>query len=80
MSNDLLTVKELMEILKTFPEDLPVLVSGFKTGYECFYYPEIRELVHQPENMYFDGEYQIPGKGETAELSALILERMNRDD
>ncbi len=80
MNDKLTTVKELIEILKTFPEDLPVLVSGYKTGYEDFYHPFVCELVRKSENMSWDGEYQIPEKGEVAELSALILARMNRDD
>jgi hypothetical protein len=80
MKNDPVTVKELMEILKTFPEDLPVLVSGYESGYEYFYQPEIRELVKKRENMHWDGEYQVPEQGEAAELSALVLERVNRDD
>jgi hypothetical protein len=74
------TVKDLIEILQTFPGDLPVLVSGYETGYEGFYTPCVVDLVHHPDNMYGDGEYQHPGEGEAAELSALILGRMNRDD
>ena len=80
MTNKPRTVKELIDILQTYPADLPVLVKGIKTGYECFYDPYVVELVHQPDNMYWYGEYQQPGMGEKAELSALILERMNRDD
>ena len=74
------SVKELIEILQTFPGDLPVLVSGYETGYERFYAPYVVDLVHHPDNMYWDGEYQHPGEGEVVELSAIILGRMNRDD
>lgn len=80
MTSKLTTVKELIEILQTYPADLPVLVKGIKTGFECFYAPYVVELVHQPDNMYWYSEYQQPCKGEEAELSALILERMNQDD
>jgi len=80
MTNKPTTVQELIDILKTFPPDMPVLVSGYETGYECFYDPYVADLVHQPDNMYFDGEYQHPSEGEIPELTALILGRMNRDD
>jgi len=80
MRNNLLTVNEFIEILKSFPADLPVFVSGYESGYECFYHPEIRDLVHKSENTYYDGEYQMPEKGESPELSAVVLERMLRDD
>ena len=80
MPSDILKVKDLINILETFPADLPVLISGFKTGYDCFYLPQLCNLVHKPENMYIDGEYQIPEEGETPDLSALILERSQRDD
>lgn len=41
MTNKPTTVQELIDILKTFPPDMPVLVSGYETGYECFYDPGI---------------------------------------
>ena len=80
MTNDLVSVKELIEILKSFPEHLPVLVSGYESGYECFYHPEIRELVYKPETMYYDGEYQVPNTDERPALSAVVLDRVLRDD
>lgn len=80
MKEDITTVAQLIEILKTFPADLPVLVSGYESGYECFYHPQIRDLVHKSENTYYDGEFQLPEKGESPQFSAVILERMLRDD
>lgn len=80
MIDDIVTVKELIKIMKSFPEDLPVLISSRKTGYDCFSHPQICKLVHKPENIYFDGEYQIPEKGENPDLSAVILVRSQRDD
>jgi hypothetical protein len=75
-----ITVKELIDILKSFPDNFPILISGYKTGYDCFYLPEVCKLIHKPENMHWDGEYQIPETGETPDLSAVILVRVQRDD
>lgn len=80
MNKNPTTVKELIEILEAFPANLPVLVSGYESGYDCFCHPEVRDLVRKSENMYRDVEYQTPVKGEAPEFSALILERVNRDD
>ncbi|TGL13507.1 hypothetical protein [Leptospira meyeri] len=80
MKNNPVTVKELIQMLKTFPEDLPIFVSGYESGYDCFYKPEIIELVHRPDNMYFDGEYQIPEANESPNISAVVFARVNRND
>jgi hypothetical protein len=33
------TVGQLVEILKSLPQDLPVLTSGYESGFENFYPP-----------------------------------------
>ncbi len=70
------TVGELIEILKEYPIDMPVIVSGYENGYENFYHPTVRKVEHLPENMYWDGEFQIDENG----INALILEREERHD
>jgi len=70
------TVGELIEILKAYPDDMPVIVSGYENGYENFYHPTVHKVEHLPENMYWDGEFQIDDNG----IDALILEREVRDD
>ncbi len=74
------TVKELMEILKTFPPDLPVLTSGYESGFENFFQPSVVTVKHMPENMYYDGEFQIAADGEPDTIEAVILQRVVRDD
>ncbi|TVQ28295.1 MAG: hypothetical protein EA383_00810 [Spirochaetaceae bacterium] len=37
-------------------------------------------LVRKPENTYYDGEYQLPERNESPDLSALVIERVYRDD
>jgi hypothetical protein len=80
-TNDTITVKELIHILQTMPQDLPVLVSGYENGYEHFNQPKIIKVIHCPENMYYDGEYQTPDERDNAKrIQAVILERKLRDD
>ena len=70
------TVGELIEILKAYPNDLPVIVSGYENGYENFYHPTVQKVEHLPDNKYWDGKFQIDDNG----IDALILEREERDN
>ena len=70
------TVGELIELLKKYPMDMPVIVSGYENGYENFYHPTVQKVKHFPENKYWDGEFQIDKNG----VDVLLLEREVRDD
>ena len=50
------TVGELIEILKQYPQDMPVVVSGYENGYENFYQPFVKKAIHLPENPYYLNE------------------------
>jgi hypothetical protein len=73
------TVEELIEVLKKIPGDMPVLVSGYENGYENFYQHSICKLKHEPDNPYYDGEFQPVRNVDTASFDAVILERVTRD-
>ena len=73
-------VGELAEILKTLPQDLPVVISGYESGFENFYAPYVAELIHKPENMYWDGEFQPIKGNDKNSFKALILARELRND
>jgi hypothetical protein len=70
------TVGELRELLNEYPDEMPVIISGYESGYEFFYPPTVRKVKHYPENKYWDGEFQIDENG----IDALVLERRVRDD
>lgn len=70
------TVVELIEILKQHSKDMPVIVTGYETGYENFYQPFVKKVKHLPENSYWDGEFQLDDNG----TDVLILERNVRND
>jgi hypothetical protein len=74
------TVSQLIEILNTVPPDLPVLVSGYKSGYENFYHPEVVKMTHKPENWYEYGEFQIAQESDKGIFDAVLLQRVVRDD
>jgi hypothetical protein len=74
------TIKALISILQGMPQDLPVLVSGYESGYETFYPPKTVEVINCPDNPFYDGEYQIPELNDASvKIQAVILERLRRD-
>ncbi len=74
------TVGQLIEILKSLPQDLPVLTSGYESGFENFYHPRIIKVKHEPENMYYDGEFQVAQGGDGGTFDAVVLRRVVRDE
>ena len=69
-------VGELIKMLQQYPEDMPVVVSGYENGYENFYHPFVKKVKHQPENPYWDGQFQLDDNGK----EVLILKREVRYD
>ena len=74
------TVGQLVEILKSLPQDLPVLTSGYENGFENFYQPSIIKVKHEPENMYYEGEFQVAEDGDEVTFDAVVIRRMVRDE
>jgi len=74
------TVGQLVDILQSLPQDLPVLTSGYENGFENFYNPEIVELKHEPENPYYEGEFQVADEKDENTFKAVILHRALRND
>ena len=73
------TVGQLVEFLKTLPQDLPVLTSGYENGFEYFYQPSIIKVRHEPENMYYEGEFQAAEEGDGGTFDVVVLRRVVRD-
>ncbi|MBE0525066.1 MAG: hypothetical protein IBX40_12180 [Methanosarcinales archaeon] len=74
------TVGLLVDFLKTLPQDLPVLTSGYENGFENFYEPGIIKVKHGPENPYYDGEFQVAGDGDEETFDVVVIRRMVRDE
>jgi len=74
------TVAKLIEALKEFPQDTPVVVSGYESGYENIQPPKLVSLKYQKENKYWDGEFQEVTQEDNDTLNAVVLNRMVRSD
>ena len=73
------TVGQLVDFLKTLPQDLPILTSGYENGFENYYEPTIIKVKHEPENPYYDGEFQVAENGAEGTFDAVVLRRVVRD-
>jgi len=74
------TVGQLIEFLKSLPQELPVLTSGYESGFENIYQPDIIKVKHEPENMYYEGEFQVAEDGDEETYDAVVLRRVVRDE
>ena len=74
------TIGQLVEFLKSLPQDLPVLTSGYENGFENFYQPDIIKVKHEPENEYYEGEFQVAEDGDQETFDAVVLKRVVRDE
>jgi hypothetical protein len=74
------TVRQLVDILKSLPQDLPVLTSGYENGFENFYQPGIIKVKHEPENMYYEGEFQATEDEDEETFEVVVIRRVVRDE
>jgi len=74
------TVGQLIDILKSLPQDLPVLTSGYEGGFENLYEPDIIKMKHEPENPYYEGEFQVAEDGDEDTFDAVVIRRVVRDE
>ena len=74
------TVGQLVEVLKTLPQDLPVFTSGYENGFENFYPLSIVKVKHEPENPYYDGEFQVAEDGDEERFDSVVIQRVVRDE
>lgn len=74
------TVGQLIEVLKSLPQDLPVLTSGYEGGFENFYEPCIIKMKYEPGNPYYEGEFQAAEDGDEDVFEAVVIRRVRRDE
>ena len=73
------TVAELIKELQQFPPDMRVVVSGYEDGYENMLTPKIEKLEQNPDNPYWEGEFQEVGRLDGGQLTeVVVLQRVLR--
>jgi len=73
------TVGEFIEILQSFPPETLILTSGYENGFENILQPILQDMVHKPNNPYYDGEFQPVEEGDREIFNSVILRRVVRE-
>lgn len=74
------TVAELIKALQQFPQDMPIVVSGYESGFENILPPKMERLEQNPKNKYWDGEFQETDQSLGGQvIEAVVLSRAGRN-
>ena len=71
-------VKDLIEELKKFPQELPVLTDGYEGDYENILKPFISIVKEVKKAPYWDGQFQELNSTNENGIKALIIHREKR--
>ena len=69
-----MTVKELIRVLKRFPQDQQVLVDGYEAGYDDIISVDNRKVVRDDTAPEYEGRYHKVDEDETGE-TVLVIKR-----
>lgn len=68
------TVGELIQVLRQFPEDMPIVVDSLESGFENFFHPYTHKVKYMPENWYTEGVFQSDKNG----IEVVVLQTETR--
>lgn len=71
-----MNVEELIDKLKIFPPATKVLARGYESGWEDIDEVEQQEIVHCPNNPWYEGTYQEPASylnKDLQQLTAILI-------
>ncbi len=73
------TVGDLIEIIQSFPPETPIFTSGYENGFESIQQPILQDLIHKPDNPYYDDEFQPAEERDREIFRSVILRRAVRE-
>ena len=69
-----IAVAELIEMLRSMPQDVPVFVEGYETGLDAIHALRLVHVIAQRNANDWDGEYrEVLGGGETGGVPVAVL-------
>lgn len=71
----MMTAGELLACLREFPDDMPVLVEGYETGWDSIADIRAASVVRELDPDDWDGEYQLVERDQAGQAVALIVGR-----
>jgi len=73
-------VRELIEALKRFSGEMPVLTDGYEGGYEEIRNHKSVDVIHEPQKTAYDGEYQDAEVKTAGSIKVVVIGRNRRAD
>ncbi len=69
------TAAQLIEELKKFPPEMPVVTSGYEGEYENILPLKIISVKYIPDEPYYNGQFQCVNEAEIDAFSVVAIER-----
>lgn len=69
------TVAKLIEELKKFPPDMPIVTNGYEGEYENILPPKILSVKHVSGEPYYNGQFHFVTQSENDVFSVVAIER-----
>jgi len=69
------TIAKLIEELKKFPQDIPVVTNGYEGEFENILPPKIISVKFVPDQPYYDGQFHLVNKNEPTAFKSVAIER-----
>ncbi|MBW6536666.1 MAG: hypothetical protein K0B11_16790 [Mariniphaga sp.] len=69
------TIAKLIEELKKFPQDMPVVTNGYEGEFENILPPKIISVKFVPDQPYYDGQFQQTDSNDPLAIKAVTIER-----
>ena len=69
------TVAKLIDELKKFPPDMPVITNGYEDQYENILPPKTISVKYVPGQPYYYGQFHYANQPDNKAFKALAIER-----
>lgn len=77
-ANTTFTVARLIEKLREFPPDLPVITSGYEGDYENIVLPKQIQVKYIPDEAWYNGQFHQSGETGEDVFEAVVIAREER--
>ncbi len=69
------TVEQLIEALKKFPPNMPVITDGYEIEYENIEMPQEITVKFSPDEPYYNGQFHETKQKSDEAFKAVVLKR-----
>ncbi|MEI9478441.1 MAG: hypothetical protein WCO26_17965 [Deltaproteobacteria bacterium] len=74
-----MTVKELIELLKQFPSEAPVLIPGYEDGWDEVLRIELTNVTRNSKARWYNGTWEEASRKASDSSEAVLIHRIGKD-